>query len=127
MKDYYDNDTMLSYDGDAVVFFTPLKEQYPNLEFTNIDATGVKRKRAVYIFPKDMPRRGNVFVEAWQNKDSFYFILRKSMMTEAEIAESKRDWSKDNSIRGRVRVNMAYKEELIRYIVPKLDMIEAIK
>ena len=127
MTDYFENDAMLSYDEDAVAFFAPLAKQYPNLEFTNIDATGKRRKRAVYIFPKDLPRYGNVFIEAWQKKGYFHFVMKKSLMTEAEKGESKREWSKDNSSRGRVSVYMSYRNELIKYIVPKLNMIEAAK
>lgn len=91
MMDYLKSDEMLTYDDEALVFFRPLMDIYPNLEFTNIDATGVKQRRAVYIFPNDMIRHGNVFIEAWQKKDYFHFVLKKSIMTEAEKAESKRD------------------------------------
>ena len=127
MMDYLKSDEMLTCDDEALVFFRPLMDVYPNLEFTNIDATGVKQRRAVYIFPNDMIRHGNVFIEAWQKKDYFHFVLKKSIMTEAEKAESKRDWKKDNSSRGRVSVYMSYKKELFDYIVPKLNMIDSLK
>lgn len=119
------NDTLLSYNEEALYYFRPLMELYPDLEFTKCNGKDKPEKRAVYIFQKNRPRTRNVDIEAWKYEDFFVFFLKKSIMTEAEKAESKRDWKKDSSGRGKIQVNMSSVRELYDYIVPKLDMIVA--
>ena len=130
MTSYFDDDSVMLDQNDVLLnSFYAIKERYPNLVFTNIDATNKVQRRAVYIYPNDYPRHGNVFIELWRlrNPSSFTFFLKKSIMTEDEKAESARLYKKDNSQRGAVTRCMTYRKELLDYIIPKLDMIEAAK
>lgn len=122
-----DDQTMLGFHDVTLDYFRPLVSEYPNLVFTNIDQANNVQKKAVYVFPKDLPRRGNVFIELWQHKDSFHFIMKKSIMTEEEKAESVRKYRRDTPMRGGVERCMTYKRELLDYIIPKLNMIETAK
>lgn len=66
-----------------------LKNEYDAIEITDIDATGVAQERAVYFFDKRYSRRGNVFLELWQNeqKEQYSFIFKRDLLTVEENEE----------------------------------------
>ena len=122
-----DDRTMIEFSETTLNNFREITERYPNLVFTNIDANGKLMPKTVWIYPKDRIRRGNVFVEVWQHKDRFDLVMKKSIMTEEEIAESSKRDRKPTAFRGTVARCFTYREELIDYLVPKLNMIDTAK
>ena len=129
MLDYNNYRTVLNYDDRTVTldYFGPLMEKYPNLVFTNINVKGNVEPNGVYIYAKEAVLHGKRFVEVWQHRDYFDFLMQKSIMTEAEKAESAREYKKDNSQRGQVSRYLTYQSDLFAFLCPKLDMIDAAK
>lgn len=129
MLDYNNYRTVLNYDNRTVTldYFRPLMEQYPNLVFTNVNVKGYTEPNGVYIYAKDAVLHGKRFIEVWQHRDYFDFLMQKSIMTEAEIDESAREYKKDNSQRGQVSRYLTYQSDLFAFLYSKLDMIDAAK
>lgn len=126
MNGFTIDDSLLNYTGDALSLLRPLREMYPDLEFTNIDKRSNQRKDRAYIFPRNRPYTyARNYIEFYPHRDSFDFVMKKSIMTEAEISWSSKNWSKTTANRGSVRKHFTYQSELINYLVPKLDMTVA--
>jgi len=120
--------TMVDSSDITLDYFRPILENYPNLIFTNIDAKGKCERHTVWIYPKDRDRRHNVFIEVWQKKqDLFDIVLYKSMMTKEEKDYAALYDRRETRNRGCVRRRMTYREDLLDYLIPKLDMIESLK
>jgi hypothetical protein len=123
-----DDRKLIDFSDVTIDYFRPIFDRYPDLVFTNIDAKGKRMPRTVWIHPNDRPRLGNVFIEVWQHKDRFDFVLKKSIMSEEEIEEAaKRGKKSTTAYRGTISRCLTYREELLDYLIPKLDMIEAAK
>ena len=100
-----------------------LIKEYEALEITNIDATGVKQERAVYFFDKRYSRRGNVFLELWQNeqKEMYSFIFNRELLTPQEnneVDQNRRPTANRGSL---YRYNMSV-QDMIEFIRSKLDL-----
>ena|GEM_PF-3514138 len=122
-----DNCALIDINDVTLDYFAPAIIKYPNLYFTNINDKGAVEKHAVFVYHKDSVIRGNRFIEIWQHRDRFDFVMKKSIMTEEEKRYAAEHDRKPTSIRGTVKRCMTYRKELLDYIIPKLDMIEAAK
>ncbi len=100
-----------------------LRDEYSQIEISNIDQTGVKQWRAAYFYDKNVQRRNNQLIEVWYEKrnDRVVFVIAKSLMTSDEIIES--DKNKRATVnRGRLyRYNLSH-EDLLSFIREKLDL-----
>ena len=110
--------TMIDSSDTTLDYFRPIMDRYPELVFTNIDAKGKLMPKTVWIYPKNLVRRGNVFIEVWQHKDRFDFVMKKSIMTEEELAESARRDRKPTAYRGTAARCLTYREDLLDYLIP---------
>lgn len=121
--------TDLVQSGDTILsYFSKVKEQYPELEFTNVNAHGDVQNRAVYVFFKNQPRRGNVLFEIWQLNDEtkFDLYIKRSLLSDAEYSESVKEWNKTTESRGRLTRQWYYRHEMISFLQPKLEMTKGI-
>lgn len=114
------DDTLLDY-------FSSVKSLYPHLVFTNLNAKNVVQRRAVYIYPRDLTRRSNVYIQLWYRTDhrDYWFKMKKSIMTEEEKNEAAQLDKKATSQSGAIWRSMTFKDELLDYVLQKLDMIAA--
>lgn len=123
LKSSISSDSAIHLDDAILDYFTEVIDKYPEFEFSNLNAVGELAKRAIYIYPKNQSRRGNVLFEIWQcaNEGEFDLYIKRSLLTEAEYTESLDGWSKTNDSRGRITRNWREKQELIDFLLPKFD------
>lgn len=117
-------DSAIRLDDVILDYFTEIIDSYPEFEFSNQNAVGELVKRAIYIFPKNQSRRGNVLFEIWQraNEGEFDLYIKRALLTDSEYAESLEGWPKTNDLRGRITRKWREKREIIDYLLPKLDI-----
>lgn len=111
------NDIILDY-------FSPLMEEYPGFVFTNVNAMNVLFKRATYIYPRNLERRGNVLLEIWHlpTKGSFDLYIKREYLTADEYKESAANWNKTTQDRGMINRSFKYVGEFLDFVRSKLDM-----
>lgn len=124
--EFYIEKTPVKLSDTILEYFNRVQSQFTELKITNVSATGVAYKRAVYIFPKDLPRRGNVYIEIWlvPHNASFDLYIKRALLTDEEYAESSENWGKTTQTRGMINRSFKYREELIDYLLPKLEKID---
>lgn len=111
--------------GDTILdYFDSIKSSYPEFVFTNHNAKDEIINRAVYIFREGSKRRGNVLFEIWHlsNEGQFDLYIKTPFLTEEEVKESYTSWDRTNDKRGRITRQWKYQQELLAFLVPKLDM-----
>ena len=101
-----------------------IQKKYPEFVFTNCNAKGELVNRAVYIFPRNTSRRGNVLLEIWQLPDEgcYDFYIKKTLMTNEEYGESLDSYNKTTGTRGRLTRSLPSNQELIDFIAYKLEL-----
>ncbi len=129
-KETIDNTTQKTAitSGDTIyLYFIKLWDNYPELVFTNHDATNVVQRRCVYIYPKNMPRRGNVAFELWQtgNKNAFVLFAKRQYLSEQENRKADYNLGKGStSTKGKLDLVFHYREEIIDFFKEKLDLLQ---
>lgn len=110
-------DTILDY-------FDSISPNYPEFVFTNHNAKDEIVNRTVYIFPKESKRHGNVLFEIWHLaiEGQFHLLINNSLLTSEEIKESHESWDRTTGRRGRITRKWQSRQELIDYLVPKLEL-----
>ena len=105
-------------------FFDDLKNEYPEFEFTNINAKGVERNNKVYIYRKDVPRQGNVLFELKhiKEKNDFVLLIKREYLTEEEFKEAIESSNKSTNARGRLTRHWKNCQEAVGFISPKLKL-----
>lgn len=112
--------------SDAVLnYFGTLKDEYTDLEFTNIDAKGVTQRRCTYIFRKDIARNGHVLLEIWMNRGAELFTIwvKRALLTEEENKEIEQNDSGASLTRGKMERHFVYTEELLSFVKEKLERV----
>ena len=120
--------TILSSDT-VLDYFAEIKNEYPNLEFTNIDAKEVAQRRCVYIFRKDISRNGHVLLEIWMNRGAAFFTIwaKRALLTEDENKEIDQTHEGASLTRGKLERKFTYAEDLISYVKEKLQNAESVE
>ena len=117
-------DSKLVCPGDKIIsYFSILKESYPDFEFTNANARGDEQIKAVYIFLKKYPRKRNVLFEIWHlfDETKFDLYIKRDLLSDEEYNESLNNWSKTSETRGRITRLFVYQDDLIEFLIPKLN------
>ncbi len=115
--------------GDNILdYFETIKADYPGFVFTNHNAKDEIVNRAVYIFPEETKRRGNVLFEIWHlsTEGQFDLYIKRSLLTEEESQESLHSWDRTTDTRGRITREWHSRHELTDFIVSKLDLAKDI-
>ena len=110
--------------GDCLLnFFEAFQVQYPNLVFTNRNAKDELVNRALYIYPADGGRRGNVLFEIWHlsTEGQFDLYIRREFLTAEEYNESLEKWDKTTDSRGRITRTFRTSNELTDFVLSKID------
>lgn len=123
-----DRDSETVENKQVLSYFSKVKEQYPELEFTNVNARGIEQNRAVYIYLKNYPRRGHVLFEIWQLDDEtkYDLYIKRSLLTDAEYAESVKERKKTTGVRGRITRQWYNSDEMISFLLPKFEKAKGI-
>ena len=110
------DDTILEY-------FEAAKNLFPDYIFTNLNAKNERVRRAVYIYPKNTQRRGNVLFEIWHlsTEGTFALYMKSVLLTDAEMKESMESWDKTSSTRGRITRQYKYRQDLVDYVISRLE------
>lgn len=110
--------------NDLLSMVSTLKNKYPTIEITNIDATGQRQNRAVYFFEKKNNRFRNVFLEVWYSKpsDKYTFVLFRPLFTSDEELEASMN-PKFTINRGEIYRYHLTKEEVLTFVASKLNLV----
>ena len=111
-------------DGTLLSVFGTIKDQYPEFIFTNINAKGEKENRAVYIYNQNASRKHNVAFEIWRKPkvEAIDLYIKREFMTNEEYEESSRTYGKTTATRGRITRYFKSNQELIDFMVNKLNL-----
>ena len=113
-------------DGTLLSVFRSIEDQYPDLEFSRVNAKGEKVKQAVYIYPKHSSGKGKVIFEIWnlKNPSEYDLYIKREYMTEAEYAESENERpNKTSGKRGVIKRVFETEQELIDFMIPRLNKV----
>ena len=111
-------------DGTLLSVFSSIEDQYPEFIFTNVNAKDDKEKNAVYIYSQNMSRRNNVIFEIWlrPREGAVHLYIKREFLTDAEYEESSRTYGKTSATRGRISRRFKSDQELLDFMIPKLNM-----
>ena len=113
-------------DGTLLSVFRSIEDQYPDLEFSRVNAKGEKVKKAVYIYPKYASGKGKVIFEIWNLKhaNEYDLYMKREYMTDDEYAESsdKRP-HRTSGQRGVIKRVFETEQELIAFMIPRLNKV----
>lgn len=113
-------------DGTLLSVFRSIEDQYPELEFSRVNAKGEKVTRAVYIYPKHTSGKGKVIFEIWnlKNPSEYDLYIKREYMTETEYEESEKERpNKTSGKRGVIKRVFETDKELIDFMIPKLNLV----
>ena len=112
-------------DGTLLSVFRSIEDQYPALKFSKINAKNKEVNKAVYIYPNNASGKGKVIFEIWNlnNPSEYALFMKREYMTDDEYSESKRESpNRTSGKRGVIKRNFETEQELIDFIVPRLNM-----
>ena len=103
--------------------FVPLREKFPEMEFTNIASTGKYQTNRVYIYLKSGSRSRNVLFEIkYLTRDKKLKIyMKRDLMSLDEYSESLHKWNKTTETRGRIIREWSTQQELFDFLIPRIE------
>ena len=102
-----------------------IKEQYPSIEISSKNAKNKdKASECRWLYSKDLPRRGNVFLEVWDHtaklKDVIDYVVYKELLVEDDYKQAS-EIVAENSKRVTLRYCGTTEYQMLEFVTKRIE------